>query len=82
MIDLILINRKWRKWRTAVQQCRTLVRISSQTSLVISNIKLKLKMKNNHSRNRDVAKLKENDVVVKYVTELQLITRCDSQQHR
>jgi len=50
----------------------TKVWILSQTSLVISNIKLKLKMREEQlfKKQRDMAKLKENDVAVKYVTEL------------
>jgi len=44
-------------------------------SLVISNVKLKLKVREKppFKKQRDVAKLKENDGVVKYVTE---IKRC------
>jgi len=46
--------------------------VESDHSLVISNIKLKLKIRDKQlsKKQRDVAKLKENDVMVKYVTEL------------
>jgi len=70
-IDLILTNSKW---KTTVQQCRTYqgADIESDHRLVISNIKLNLKRreKQTFKKQRDVAKLKENDVAVKYVTEL------------
>jgi len=48
------------------------VDIESDHSLVISNIKLKLKMREKQpfKKQRDAAKLKENDVAVKYVTQL------------
>jgi len=83
MIDLILINRKW---RTSVQQCRTYqgVDIESDHSLVISNVKLKLNMREKQplKKQRHVVKLKKNDAMVKCDRAKEMPTRCVSKQHR
>jgi len=63
MIDMILIRRKW---ATSVQQCRTLqgADIDSDHSLVMANIKIKLKKehKAQFRKRRDIARLSDEGI--------------------
>ncbi|CAF1667422.1 unnamed protein product, partial [Adineta ricciae] len=72
MIDLILIQRRW---KTSIINCRTFqsADISSDHSLVLCNIKLRLKkMSNrpNHSYKVDVNQLKDENIRQSYNTTL------------
>lgn len=71
MIDLILIKRRW---TTAVQQCRTFqgADMDSDHSLVIANIKLKLKRKHKATsqKRRDISRLNDRDIAMIYQQEL------------
>ena len=63
MIDMILIRRKW---ATSVQQCRTFqgADIDSDHSLVMANIKIKLKKKHKaqFGKRRDIARLSDEGI--------------------
>ena len=63
MIDMILIRRKW---ATSVQQCRTFqgADIDSDHSLVMANIKIKLKKKHKAQfrKRRDIARLSDEGI--------------------
>jgi Reverse transcriptase (RNA-dependent DNA polymerase)/Endonuclease-reverse transcriptase/Domain of unknown function (DUF6451) len=72
MIDLILIQRRW---KTSVINCRTFqsADISSDHSLVLCNIKLRLKKMYNTSQQRcrvDVSQLKDEKIRQSYSTTL------------
>ena len=72
MIDLILINKKW---ITSVQQCRSFqeANVNSDHSLVIANIKIKLKRKYKaqSQKRRDVSRLAEEEIKNAYVVALE-----------
>ena len=72
MIDLILINKKW---ITSVQQCRSFqgADVNSDHSLVIANIKIKLKRKYKaqSQKRRDVSRLAEEEIKNAYVGALE-----------
>ena len=63
MSDMILIRRKW---ATSVQQCRTFqgADIDSDHSLVMANIKIKLKKKHKTQfrKRRDIARLSDKGI--------------------
>ncbi|CAF3366853.1 unnamed protein product [Rotaria sp. Silwood2] len=58
MIDLVIVQKRW---KTSVTNCRTFqgADISSDHSLVLCNIKLKLKNKPRHNQRYDVSQLKD-----------------------
>ena len=89
MIDLILINKKW---ITSVQQCRSFqgADVNSDHSLVIANIKIKLKRKYKaqSQKRRDVSRLAEEEIKNAYVVALEAKLRAidknqdiDERQH-
>src|SRR3984885_13144471 len=67
MIDLIMIDTRW---TTSVQQCRTYqgADVSSDHSLVMANIKIKLKKRHREKRQeqRDVSRLADEDIKLAY----------------
>src|SRR5215510_5267072 len=72
MIDLILIQRRW---KTSVTNCRTFqsADISSDHSLVLCNIKLRLKKMHNKSQQCyrvDVSRLRDEKIRQSYSTTL------------
>jgi len=72
MIDIILIRRKW---ATSVQQCRTFQNadIDSSHSLVMANIKIKLKKKHKAQfrKRRDIARLSDKEISNAYKVALE-----------